>query len=533
MTPLQRPPAPLRDLAAGSPQQANVAGRDSIGAASAPGPVAGGSENGPAEARIARGALALLSTQPLTWAASLITAILLPHFLGARALGEYTTALTIASLVGILASLGVPTYLVRSVATLPARAAANVGASIVLTSGLTALAATILSVLSPSLGLPLSREVLLIILGGAAIGSAQGVLFSQLIGQERHALFAWLNAGGALLGAATGICALAAGTGLIGLVGSGTFTALALFTLTLRLSGTRLRRDSFAPRLWAELARGGIPFMGWNLALRIYGEADKLLLALLVPTAVVGWYGAAYRIIAIPVFVPTLITTPLLPALSRQAEDRACFAGTIRRAVVCVLLLTVPISAMIVSAAPAVPGMLHWPQEFRGSVPLMMILALHQPFVAVDMVLATGLLALRQERRWLCVGVAASIFNLALNPLLIPLFQSRLANGAIAAAIVTLLTELLTCAGALALLPRDILSRETATTSLKILFAGVCLWLTATALRATPLPFAVAAGGLAFVFVAAALRVVRPEDIAFLHGIVLQAFRRRTGRPAA
>jgi O-antigen/teichoic acid export membrane protein len=531
MTSLQQPSTPPAHTA-GSFHSGTGPGRATQVPEGTPEPIGTTPERGPARSRIAHGALALLSTQPLTWAASLMLAVALPHYLGGRALGEYTTAFTIAGLVGILASLGVPTYLVRSVATTPRDAAANVGGSIVLIVSLTALTTVLLSALSPFLHLPVSSEILALVLAGSAIAGAQLVVFSQLIGQERHVLFAWLNAGGVLLGAVAGVAALAAGWGLIGLIGVTTFIAIAHFGITWHLSGATLRRDSFALHLWGELARGGMPFLGWNLALRIYGEVDKLLLALIVPTAVVGWYGAAYRIIGIPVFVPTLITTPLLPALSRQVDDRVHFTRTMRRATVWVLLLTVPISAAIVVAAPAIPGILHWPVEFRGSVPLMMILALHQPFVAVDMVLATGLIALRRERKWLIAGLAASVFNVALNLILIPVFQRSFSNGAVAAAIITDATELLMCAGALVLLPRDLLGKETAATCGKILLAGVVFWLTSTALRAAPLPLSVAAGGASFLLACGLMRTIQPDDVTFMREIVVNRFRTRLGGPA-
>src|SRR5947209_7875798 len=64
---------------------------------------------------IGRGAMALLSTQPLTWAASLLTAGLVPHFLGDASLGDLTLAVAIAGLLGLLVSAGIPGSLARHV----------------------------------------------------------------------------------------------------------------------------------------------------------------------------------------------------------------------------------------------------------------------------------------------------------------------------------------------------------------------------------------------------------------------------------
>src|SRR5437660_9685004 len=68
---------------------------------------------------VTRGALALLSTQPLTWGASLLTTILGPRLLGAEALGQFTIVFTIATLAATGTSLGVSEFLVRRVAQSP------------------------------------------------------------------------------------------------------------------------------------------------------------------------------------------------------------------------------------------------------------------------------------------------------------------------------------------------------------------------------------------------------------------------------
>src|SRR5579864_3639723 len=69
----------------------------------------------PIGASIAHGAFALLSTQPITWAASLVGTIALPRLLGADALGQFTIATTIISLSSTAACLGVSDYLVKRV----------------------------------------------------------------------------------------------------------------------------------------------------------------------------------------------------------------------------------------------------------------------------------------------------------------------------------------------------------------------------------------------------------------------------------
>jgi O-antigen/teichoic acid export membrane protein len=196
------------------------------------------------------------------------------------------------------------------------------------------------------------------------------------------------------------------------------------------------------------------------------------------------------------------------------------------------MVLTVPCSALIVGLAPLLPSVLGWPESFAQSVPLMMILALHTPLVAMDMVFGTALLALDRERLWLRVGMIALVFNLGLNLVLIPFFQQATQNGAIAAAILTSLTELLLLIGALVLLPRGLFDRETATTAVRIMLAGVAMGLVCALLQTNSPAFAVLASTIAFAGTAAALGVFRSADIralcSFLAAKLSISFGRRT-----
>src|SRR4051794_3368337 len=81
---------------------------------------------------VARGALALLSTQPLTWGSSMLLAAFVPRLLGDEALGYFSVLMTLSSLVGTVASLGIPDYLVRLVATRPERAMVHAGSALAL-----------------------------------------------------------------------------------------------------------------------------------------------------------------------------------------------------------------------------------------------------------------------------------------------------------------------------------------------------------------------------------------------------------------
>src|SRR5919201_7038660 len=101
---------------------------------------------------IARGAMALLSAQPLTWATSLLSAALVPRFLGDQVLGEYSLAMTIVGLLGLLVLLGMPTSLSRRVAANPERAAIDGPAAALLLVVVAVVSGGLLAVMVPLVG---------------------------------------------------------------------------------------------------------------------------------------------------------------------------------------------------------------------------------------------------------------------------------------------------------------------------------------------------------------------------------------------
>jgi O-antigen/teichoic acid export membrane protein len=228
---------------------------------------------------------------------------------------------------------------------------------------------------------------------------------------------------------------------------------------------------------------------------------------------VAGWLVAAYRILSVPVFIPTIITTPLLPALSRSRGHVEVYRRLLAESLATVILLTVPISASIFALAPAIPSFLGWRESLENAIPVMMVLSFQQPLVAIDMVLGVSLIALGLERPWFRVALIGAIVNPTLNFVAIPLAQQLLGNGAIGAAAVELTTECVFFAGALYLTPRELLSGDTLNRAARTLVAGIALAVVSRLTLGSGVIVAFVAGGMTFVVVALALGVLRPQQL--------------------
>ena len=465
-------------------------------------------------AGVARGALALLGTQPLTWAASLATVALLPRYLGDDGLGRLAIAFTIGAVVGTVGSLGLPNFITRRVATDPVHGATYAWSAMVVVASVVSLlgACVLLAVMalrSPSIDIPLTA----IMLGGAVVFALQGIAVSVLIGLGRNARFALTLAASTVLGTAAGLGILLLGGGVHGYAGLMVVASGVATALMWRSSGLAFTRAALAPRLVRELIHGGFPFLVWNVVLRVRSDIDVVLVGLLLRPGIAGWLAAAYRIIGVTVFIPTVITTPLMPALSRSRADPDVYRSLLRESLATVLLLTVPVSASIFALAPVIPAFLGWPESLNNSVPLMMILAFQQTLVGVDMVLGVSLVALGLERPWLRVAMLAAIFNPVMNLIAIPLSQSLTGNGGIGAAIVELATEAIFLAGAIRLTPRHLLGGESVVAAGRALAAGFVLLFVATLLRGSGPVIALIGGGAAYAVAAFALGAIRPRQL--------------------
>lgn len=475
-------------------------------------------------ATVARGAVALLSTQPITWAGTLLATLLVPRLLGDFDLGQYAVAATVGNLTLTIALFGIPSSLTRRVARSPRTAHEDASAALVVAVGLATCLAFVLILMLSALGFSLKEPyVLPLALVGTVPSAALTVLSAMLVGQERFARSAWLNAGPATAAPVLGVGSLLAGGGVLGYVGAGLAVYVLAAAIAWRVSDFRFVRSGLQISSLRAILVGGSPFLSWDVASRIRSDCDRILLVILSSASAVGWYAAAWRIIAIPMFVPTLLTTPLLPALSRSAGDRSVFGRTLRRTLTGALLMILPMSGMLIALAPALPSLFHWGTAFNASVPVIVLLAAQQPILVANMVLGTGLIALNRERRWLVVGVLGAILNPALNLLAIPIAANATQNAAIGAAIVVCVTETFMLIGAVLLVPPGILTRSLLRTIGAEVAAAIGLVLVCVSLHDVSVPVAIVSGALTYPVLLVVFGVVRAGDVR-----TWTAFARRT-----
>ncbi len=179
--------------------------------------------------------------------------------------------------------------------------------------------------------------------------------------------------------------------------------------------------------------------------------------------------------------------------------------------------------------APEIVALVARLPDYDGAVLPLRILAVSLAPLYLDMILGTLLIASDRQRQWAIISVGAALINPLLNWWLIRQTQATLQNGAVGAALVTLLTEVGIFVAYVWAQPRGLLGRPNLT------FAGRVLLATAAMAAAIglllPVLQAVApggptqrlgaavvllgaggAGGIVFGGLALALRLVGPAE---------------------
>jgi O-antigen/teichoic acid export membrane protein len=228
-----------------------------------------------------------------------------------------------------------------------------------------------------------------------------------------------------VLSAALGIAALEAGWGVVAVaagysIGS-TIGVVIGFVLLSRTIG--LPSHTVTPKRWRSLALQSIPFASQDAFSVLLSRMDTLILSLLAAAAIVGSYGAAYRL-----FESTfLITYALVGAFSAMyaylSHDTHPSVGFMfQRSIKFALVLLIPIAVFMSALADPICRDIYG-ASFASSATPLRILAPATVLLGV-VSLATSLLLSREPaRRMVPVTAAIVVFNLVLNVVLIPLYS--------------------------------------------------------------------------------------------------------------
>jgi O-antigen/teichoic acid export membrane protein len=254
--------------------------------------------------------------------------------------------------------------------------------------------------------------------------TASGVLW----GQERLDITSAVSVLATVLKTILGAIALFGGFGLIGLAATSfivnVITAIVL-TATLRLPKAAPAQASVS---WL---RESWPLFVNQLLQGLFFKVDAALLPGLAGLSAAGAYGAAYRVGEGAGIVSSSFTLALFPRLARGNDLSQAYRLALR----ILLQLGFPLAAGIALLAEPIIAVVGGPQYLPDSAIALSILICYLPLSYANGLTQYVLIAAGRQRTLTAAFVAALIFNLTANVVLIPRFSY------IGAAVVTVLSE--------------------------------------------------------------------------------------------
>ena len=395
----------------------------------------------------------LAGSQAITWSASLVWALVVPRSLGASGTGIFTLSVAASQFIGAVISLGMKPLLVREIASQRDRAPRLLASAILvrLVLAVPMLGAVALFARQGHFEGP-QLAAIYFGWGIAVVYTLYEPILAALQAIERMQYLAYTDV-------LTKTVVILVSVGLV-LIGFGVIalltTTITVMTVVLALNFVWLRRYfriqwRVAPHdLWA-LVVDSLPYCGFALFFTFYLWIDSLMLGLMTPARVVGWYGMPTKLFGSLMFLPVILSTAWLPRLTaaHRSGGDAHLARSARPPIEIVVALSLPICVGVYLLAGPVIHFLYGP-EFDRSAPIMSLLALSVPPMYLNIMVNQVLIAGNRQMVWTKAMGVACVVNPALNLLLIPYFQRTQGNGALGAALSLLVTEI--CLAAIAVL---------------------------------------------------------------------------------
>lgn len=438
--------------------------------------------------------------------------------LGAAHFGQYSAVIAYVGLFSVFGDLGVVSYATREISEQPLRVRELVPDMI----AMRLLVSLIIIVAAPLSAYWLGRELTLV--KGVALASlgllvygVQGPLHSALTARERLDSLAAFSVVSQLSFWTLAILLLVLGGGYIGLI----VASLAGAAVDTLLSGRMIWKmrvltgSRIGIQRWSSLFLGSLPFAVSAISFSIVQRFSQAFMAFHVADSQLGFYGAAYSLIAMIMFFPQSFSMALYPTLIRELYVESSISATmIRRSTVYLVTMAVPFAVGGALLADRAILQIYGP-EFIESAIVFRYLMLSIPAMFILELLGRVSAALHLERSAAKINVISASLTVLLSVWLIP----RL--GIVGGAIALFASEMLRLAwlwwliGTVRLLADWwILIRIAGAAAIM----GVGVW----AIRDIPLPFLVLIGAGLYGLAVLGLQIVSVRELVHLRHILLR-----------
>jgi O-antigen/teichoic acid export membrane protein len=385
----------------------------------------------------------LAGSQLVTWVMSLLWTLVVPRALGPVAMGFVVTAWAATGIMSVLLGLGTRNFLVKEMAADGTRAPQLMGTAIALRVLLLLPSVALMAAYVHFAGFGTEEsEVVYLAAAATMLTLLAEPLQAGFQAIERMEYLAYADIFNKSIQSLVGVCLILLGFGAVGLVSWWVVGSAMVLGLNFWWMRGHMRIDlSFRLARLRTLLRESLAYWAFGLFYMIYLWIDTVMLAVMAPPEVVGWYGVPTKIFNTLLFIPVILSTAWLPRLCAAFKDGPERLRALARSPIeTVIVLSLPVAAGTAIVSGPVIHMLYG-TAYAQSVPVLALLGFCSIPMYLNIMLSQLLVASNRQAVWTRAMVGATVLNPILNLALIQYTQARFYNGAIGASVSLLLTE--------------------------------------------------------------------------------------------
>lgn len=482
---------------------------------------------------IVRNASSMFASQIITWLLTLLLTVFLPRYLGPSAMGEFATALSLWMVLGYLVNLGMDVYIAKEVARNHTRLPVLLGTSYAIRTLMYLLLLTGLFVYLVAFPTSLETFVVIQVIGLATyLGMLAQATAAALQGLEKMQYSALGLIVHRFVNTVLVFAAIGLGLGLVAISGALAMAGLAWFLIQLyfllRATGIRLAVSLVELRV---MLRSSFPYFVASIVGVFYLQADVLLLNQMATSAEVGWYVVARQLYGTLLFVAVVFTTVMFPILTRtHVASPETMPGIMRKAFELMLVIAVPIGLGLTVISQQLVDLLFG-NDYRPAGVILGLFGLVLICMYFNILFGQYYTSTDRQNHWTIVLMIGLVLVVMLNAIFVPMAETQFQNAAIGSALALLATEGFMCVAGVVLAPREMLRTSLLRNIPRVWLAGVLMYTVAYQFRDAFLAVPVIIGALVYVGCIIAFRVLAPDDVVLLRGL-LESIVRKIDRRA-
>jgi O-antigen/teichoic acid export membrane protein len=445
--------------------------------------------------------------------------IMLPRYLGAASFGRLYFAISFTNVFAIMVEFGLNSLVAREISKRKEDTTRYLINAALLKAGLWVIAFAIINAFIRIADYPAQTRAAVMILGVAIMFTSMSSLLVAVLQATRHINWVAISSvteKGVLT--CLGVAALLSGYGMLVIAGITLLSTAVGLVLDLfwffRLSKETAVHAGWEGLQTKRLLVRALPFFSVVFLGAIYFRVDVIIMSLVKPAAVVGWYGASYRLFETTNLIPEAFMFAFFPVFCRMAirSDNSLALAT-QKAIDLLLLVGIPISVGMFTLAGPIVHTLYGAQ-FAPSVASLRILALATPLLYTNASFVQLLVATERQKKLAVTAGIGALVNVGLNLLLIPRY------GQIGAATVTVVTELVVTVVNFRFLPASLTSELKFTTPAKAALAAGVMAVPLVLMQGQNVFLTVVVGIAVYFTMVATTRALPPDDVQMMKAAI-------------